>query len=58
MANIGADWRHVRPAAEQFKAIDRWGCQLRYIRERIAQVTGSTQPPPARPATGSLPDLG
>ena len=48
IANIGAALQHVRAAAEQFKDLDRWGCLLRYISDRIAQP----RPPPGLPATG------
>ena len=47
IANIGAALQHVRAAAEQFKELDRWGCLLRYISERIAPVIGPPRPPPA-----------
>ena len=38
IANIGAALLHVKAAAEQFKNLDRWGCLLRYISDRIAPV--------------------
>jgi hypothetical protein len=41
-----------KAAAEQFKNLDRWGCLLRYISDRIAPVIGPPKPPPALPATG------
>lgn len=47
IANIGAALRHVRAAAERFNDIDRWGCLLRYISDRIAPVIA-----PPRPVTG------
>ncbi len=47
IANIGAALRHVRVNTEQFKDLDRRGCLLRYISERIALVIG-----PPRPVTG------
>ena len=49
IANIGAALQHVRAAAEQFKDLDRWGCLLRYISDRIAQP----RPPPGLPATST-----
>jgi hypothetical protein len=52
IANIGAALRHVHAAAEQFKEIDRWGCLLRYISNRIAPVIAPPTPPPGLPATG------
>jgi hypothetical protein len=44
--------QHVKAAAEQFKGLDRWGCLLRYISNRIAPVVGPPPPPPVLPATG------
>jgi hypothetical protein len=44
--------QHVKAAAEQFKGLDRWGCLLRYISNRIAPVVGPPPPPPGLPATG------
>ena len=58
IANIGAALQHVKAAAEQFKDLDRWGCLLRYISDRIAPVIAPSRPPPALPAMGQLPDLG
>ena len=52
IANIGEALQHVKAAAEQFKNIDRWGCLLRYVSERIAPVIGPSKPPAALPATG------
>lgn len=52
IANIGAALHHVKAAAEQFKGIDRWGCLLRYISDRIAPVIGPPRPPPALKVTG------
>ena len=52
IANIGAALQHVKAAAEQFKDLDRWGCLLRYISDRIAPVIGPPTPPVALPATG------
>jgi hypothetical protein len=40
--------QHAKAAAEQFKDLDRWGCLLRYITDRIAPVI---EPP--RPGSGS-----
>lgn len=57
-ANIGAALRHVKAAAEQFKDLDRWGCLLRHISNRIAPVVKLPQPPPGLPAAGQLPDSG
>ena len=37
IANIGAALQHVKAAAEHFKDLDRWGCLLRHISDRIAQ---------------------
>ena len=52
VANIGAALQHVKAAAEQFKDLDRWGCLLRYVSERIAPVIGPPSPAPGLPATG------
>ena len=52
IANIGAALRHVRATAEQFKDLDRWGCLLRYISERIAPIIGPPRPPAALPQAG------
>ena len=52
IANIGAALQHVKAAAEQFKELDRWGCLVRYISDRIAPVIGPPRPPPRLPATG------
>jgi hypothetical protein len=51
-ANVGAALQHVKAAAEQFKDLDRWGCLLRYVSDRIAPVIGSTRPSPGLSATG------
>jgi len=48
----------IKAAAQQFKDLDRWGCLLRYIGERIAPAIGPPKPPQALAATGYLPDLG
>jgi len=52
IANIGAPLQRVRAAAEQFKDLDRWGCLLGHISNRIAPVVGPPPPPPGLPATG------
>ncbi len=52
VANIGKALQHVKAAAEQFKDIDRWGCLLRYISDRIAPVIGPPKPAQGLPATG------
>jgi len=38
IANIQAALQHVKEAAEQFKAADRWALLLRYISQRIGPV--------------------
>lgn len=40
IANIGATLQHVKAAAEQFKDLDRWGCLLCYISDRIVATSG------------------
>jgi len=52
IANIGAALQHVKAAAEQFKDLDRWGCLLGYISDRVAPVIAPPRPPPSLPATG------
>jgi len=52
IANIGAALQHVKAAAEQFRDLDRWGCLLRYISDRIAPVIGPPGSPPGLAATG------
>jgi hypothetical protein len=52
IANIGAALQHVKAAAEQFKELDRSGCLLRYISDRIAPAIGPPRPPPRLSATG------
>jgi len=52
IANIGAPLQRVRAAAEQFKDLDRGGCLLGHISNRIAPVVGPPPPPPGLPATG------
>ena len=42
----------------RFKDLDRWGCLLRGVSDRVAPVIGPPRPPPCLPATGQLPDLG
>jgi hypothetical protein len=44
--------QHVKAAAEQFKDLDRWGCLLRYISDRIAPVIGPPKPPPGTAGDG------
>ena len=46
IANTGEALQHVKAAAEQFKVLDRWGCLLRYIRDRIAPLIRPPRPPP------------
>ena len=41
VASIGTALQHVKAAAAQIQDLDRWGCLLRYISDRIAQVIGS-----------------
>lgn len=41
IANVGAALQHVRAAPEQFKDLDRWGCLLRCISDRIAPVSST-----------------
>ncbi|MEO7853473.1 MAG: hypothetical protein ABIR94_14655 [Rubrivivax sp.] len=50
LANVGAALQHVRATAEQFSNLDRWGCLLGYISERIAPAVGPPRPPPLLPA--------
>ena len=52
IANIGAALRHVRATAEQFRDLDRWGCLLRYISERIAPIAGPPERQDRLAATG------
>jgi hypothetical protein len=52
IANIGAALQPVNAAAEQFKDLDRWGCLLRYISDRIAPITGPPRPTQGLPAKG------
>ena len=52
IANVGAALQHVRAAAEQFKNLDRWGCLLHYISDRIAPLIAPPNPAPTLPATG------
>jgi hypothetical protein len=52
IANVRAALQHVRRAAEQFNALDRWGVMLRYISERIAPSLRASPVPPSLPATG------
>ena len=57
-ANVGAALQHVRAATAQFANLDRWGCLLRYVSDRIAPVVAPSRPLPSLPATRKLPDLG
>lgn len=52
MANISKALQDVKAAELQFKDIDRWGCLLRYISDRIAPVIGSPKRSQELPATG------
>lgn len=52
IANVGAALQHVRAAAEQSSNLDRWGCLLRYISDRIAPLIEPPRPSPGLPATG------
>ena len=54
IANIGAALQYVKATAEQFKDMDRWGCLLRYISDRIAPAIaiGPPRSPARLPATG------
>ena len=52
IANIGAALQHVKAAAAQLKDLDRWGCLLRDISDRIAPVVGPPNPTHGPPATG------
>ena len=52
IANIHAALQHVKAAAEQFKAADRWALLLRYVSDKIAPALGPFRPPNALPATG------
>jgi hypothetical protein len=52
IANVRAALQHVRTAAEQFNALDRWGAMLRYISERIAPPLRTSPVPAGLPATG------
>jgi len=45
LANVSAALQHVKATAEQFKTVDRWGCLLRYVSERIAASLGPPRPP-------------
>jgi hypothetical protein len=52
IANVRAALQHVRRAAEQFGAIDRWSVMLRYISECIAPSLRASPVPIGLPATG------
>lgn len=58
IANIGAALRHVKADAEQFKNLDRWGCQIRYNSDQIAPIIGPPRPPPPLQALWQPSDLG
>lgn len=52
IAHIHKALHHVKTAAEQFKDVDRWGCLLRYVSDRIAPVIGPPRPPLGLAAVG------
>ncbi|MFN9654660.1 MAG: hypothetical protein ACK55Q_02855 [Dolichospermum sp.] len=52
ISNIHAALQHVRAAAEQFKATDRWALMLRYVSDKIASTLGPFRPPTSLPASG------
>ena len=52
MANIYAAIRHIKDAAEQFKAEDRWALLLRYVSNKIAPKLGPFPPSNMISATG------
>lgn len=54
IANIHT--QHVKAAAEQFRAADRWAILLRYVSNKIAPTLGPFRTPAGLPATGQLPD--
>ena len=51
----GFTTQHVKAAAEQFKDLDRWGCLLRCVSDRIAPAIGPPRTSPGIQATGYLP---
>ncbi|MCX2865294.1 transposase [Paucibacter sp. PLA-PC-4] len=52
IANIGAALGYIKAAAQQYKDLDRRGCLLRHIGDRIAPLIGPARPPRGLPATG------
>ena len=58
IANIYGGLQHVKAAAEQFKAVDRWAMLLRYVSDRIAPTLRPSRPLHWLPATGYLLDSG
>ena len=52
IANIHAALQHVKDAAEQLEAVNRWATLLRYVCDRIAPTLPSFKPSPWLPATG------
>jgi hypothetical protein len=52
IANIRAALKHVKAAAEQFKATDPWAVMLRYVSNQIAPSLGPFWPPGALAASG------
>lgn len=52
IANIHAALQHVKAAAEQFKAADRWAVLLRYVSDRIVPTLAPFKPTTWLPATG------
>lgn len=58
IANVRAAVRHVKRAAEQLPAIDRWATLLAYICRRIVHQTTLLTPPPALAGAGNSGFLG
>ena len=52
IANIHGALQHVRAAAKQFKAVDRWAVLLCYVSDRVAPSLPPFKPPPWLPVTG------
>ena len=52
ITNIHAALQHVKEAAEQFKATDRWALLLRYVSDKIAPTLGQFRHTTGLPATG------
>jgi hypothetical protein len=52
IANIYAAIRHIKNAAEQFKADDRWALLLRYVSNKMAPKLSPFPPSTMIPATG------